>query len=581
MPSEMEFVNYKEFVESLPETESPDSADKSVISNPTDGPRSMPGSASALTEAATEADLVAGNDIEILVNGKRKKLPAGNVAKRSVQDRLCENDVAIDGKVGYKSVAFVLDYDSSDIYKTDGTHAAYESWHSTDFIDCTGFSSLDVRGCDANIGSVVISVISFFDENHDIVSYANVSGGVTSIVNTHIEVPDNASYFRAVYQDQKIQNPYVRGWLKSGSAFADKSVEPIVSYLKNVVGVDEELAKSTDYTSNTIYNINGGTGSYESWKSTDFINCIGFEKILVKGVEYKVGALTLPVISFFDSDKQFMVGYHTSGGNNQVVNGKEYAVPSGASFFRAITCTNDINDPFARGLISGLVDLEVETQPLKDIINLKIACVGDSLTEGDYGSEPEGTMNIGADTYPTYLHRQLGSDVKNYGKCGYSASMYWSSKVQTIAWSTEKPQVVVIMLGVNGGLTDTLDVDVEPYDNYTDYANTNTGCYCKIIEYINEQLAGKSQIILCKTPYVDSNRRPVYAERAAQANLVIPKIAARYNLPVIDTTELGLSFLNTHVLQPIDGLHFGKFGYSRLGTFIGSQIKKLLSFDFG
>ena len=41
MPSEMEFVNYKEFVESLPETESLDSADKSVISNPTNGPRSM------------------------------------------------------------------------------------------------------------------------------------------------------------------------------------------------------------------------------------------------------------------------------------------------------------------------------------------------------------------------------------------------------------------------------------------------------------------------------------------------------------------------------------------------------------
>lgn len=45
MPSEMEFVNYKEFVESLTETESPDSADKIVISNPTNGPRAVPGSA--------------------------------------------------------------------------------------------------------------------------------------------------------------------------------------------------------------------------------------------------------------------------------------------------------------------------------------------------------------------------------------------------------------------------------------------------------------------------------------------------------------------------------------------------------
>mgnify|MGYP003301621429 CR=1 FL=1 len=54
MPSEMEFVNYKEFVESLPETESPDPADKSVISNPINGPRSVPGSAKDRTTTLTD-----------------------------------------------------------------------------------------------------------------------------------------------------------------------------------------------------------------------------------------------------------------------------------------------------------------------------------------------------------------------------------------------------------------------------------------------------------------------------------------------------------------------------------------------
>jgi hypothetical protein len=50
-------------------------------------------------------------------------------------------------------------------------------------------------------------------------------------------------------------------------------------------------------------------------------------------------------------------------------------------------------------------------------------------------------------------------------------------------------------------------------------------------------------------------------------------------LPYVDTFgELGLSHLNTGVLQPIDGLHFGVDGYSRLGTFIGSKIKSLMSY---
>ena len=42
MPSEMEFVNFKDFVDSLTETENPTSADKGVVSNSVDGPRSVP-----------------------------------------------------------------------------------------------------------------------------------------------------------------------------------------------------------------------------------------------------------------------------------------------------------------------------------------------------------------------------------------------------------------------------------------------------------------------------------------------------------------------------------------------------------
>ena len=88
MATEMEFVNYKEFVAGLPETENPTATDKQVVCNETDGPRATPGAANGLSEEATEADLAAGNYIEVLVNGKKKKLHAEDVAKRSVQDKL-------------------------------------------------------------------------------------------------------------------------------------------------------------------------------------------------------------------------------------------------------------------------------------------------------------------------------------------------------------------------------------------------------------------------------------------------------------------------------------------------------------
>ena len=87
MPSEMEFVNYKDFVKNLTETESPTSADKFVVSNPTNGPRSMPGSAKGFSTAATEDDLVAGNYFTLDVVGGKKKLPADIVSACKIIDR--------------------------------------------------------------------------------------------------------------------------------------------------------------------------------------------------------------------------------------------------------------------------------------------------------------------------------------------------------------------------------------------------------------------------------------------------------------------------------------------------------------
>ena len=37
-----------------------------------------------------------------------------------------------------------------------------------------------------------------------------------------------------------------------------------------------------------------------------------------------------------------------------------------------------------------------------------ILCIGDSLTEGDYGSEPEGTANVHPEGYPYFLEKYLG-----------------------------------------------------------------------------------------------------------------------------------------------------------------------------
>ena len=156
MPSEMEFVNYKEFVKNLTETESPTSADKVVVSNPTNGPRSMPGSANALTETATEADLVVGNNIEIIVGGKKKKLSAEFVAKRSIQNKV-RYEVSKELGVDIADYTLTLHYF---IPSYAASPQANNAWCYSSNIDLKAGETIYVRGSGTGTNVAMISSVS-------------------------------------------------------------------------------------------------------------------------------------------------------------------------------------------------------------------------------------------------------------------------------------------------------------------------------------------------------------------------------------------------------------------------------------
>lgn len=56
---------------------------------------------------------------------------------------------------------------------------------------------------------------------------------------------------------------------------------------------------------------------------------------------------------------------------------------------------------------------------------MKIICMGDSLTEGDYGLPGQsGIANIQPESYPYFLAKHTGWTVVNAGRCGYRATDY-------------------------------------------------------------------------------------------------------------------------------------------------------------
>ena len=257
------------------------------------------------------------------------------------------------------------------------------------------------------------------------------------------------------------------------------------------------------------------------------------------------------------------------------------------AYFRNIT----INDTIVDGIIKEvflysasvtgseivkLIDADIITlltPEYKQLGNGNILCIGDSLTAGVYASDEL----VHSENYPYYMKNLINNTIINKGMPGYSASMYWNNNVlQNVDFTNVKH--IIIMLGTNGGLTDTLDTDVFPYEDYSDYATTKTGCYCKIIEYCMEH-APDAEIYLCTTPFFNKDLQPNFAPPTTpNANIVIPKIAEYYHFSMIDVRNgMGVNEKNTLYFQS-DGLHGDAKFYQKLGTFIGSQIKAKASY---
>ena len=176
-----------------------------------------------------------------------------------------------------------------------------------------------------------------------------------------------------------------------------------------------------------------------------------------------------------------------------------------------------------------------------------VLCCGDSLTAGNCYINGYGGNAIDQN-YPRMLGRMLDCNVKNGGDSGASTSQWYNNKMPT--YTLTDYDTFIIWLGTNGGLTDTLATDVDPYVDYNDFATTETGYYCKIIAKIKD-LNPDAMIVLIN----------VYATSGdlAETNLTIEHIAQKYSLPVVDVSDLTYS-IRPELHGNISNIHLGKAG---------------------
>lgn len=194
-----------------------------------------------------------------------------------------------------------------------------------------------------------------------------------------------------------------------------------------------------------------------------------------------------------------------------------------------------------------------------------VSCFGDSLTASVvYTGELEGghyTTRSAYKKYPQILGDKIGAEYESVATGGCNASDWWSSFADRIIEKTN--QLVVVYLGTNGGLTETVDTDAVG-DDYSSYADTNTGNYCKIVK---KALDVGARVLLVKIHHGGGTGGAQVTNRA------IDDVAERFNVAVVDVPFLDdLKYHSYPDGTGYNDLHYNDLGYS---AFADSLIKNV------
>lgn len=188
-----------------------------------------------------------------------------------------------------------------------------------------------------------------------------------------------------------------------------------------------------------------------------------------------------------------------------------------------------------------------------------VICIGDSVTQG-VGSHPLGEKAYEY-SYPTRLAKMTDWTIENAGFGGITSLGWWQNKFANYDFA--RYQLAIIELGYNGGLSDTLDTDCAG-DDYTAYADTNTGAYCKIIEGIKAANPNALIVLIISSAMQTSD----------DTYKVIGDIGEKYSLPVINLTDPTYIDLNVPEYHDNAGdyVHFNALGYIAKAKFIHAEL---------
>lgn len=194
-----------------------------------------------------------------------------------------------------------------------------------------------------------------------------------------------------------------------------------------------------------------------------------------------------------------------------------------------------------------------------------ITCIGDSLTYGQVYTRrtPTSESRQAKRPYPKVLAELCGAEYEILANSGDTSQQAWNRWNSSIVDKVNN--INIVYLGTNGGLTDTITTDCPSDGAIDDYADTNTGCYGKILKKIYD--LGQKAILI--KIYDTSGDLTV-------TNSVIEQFGEMFNFPVVDAIELGPLYR----MCPLNhseygGVHYNDIGYSVFANILINKINAL------
>lgn len=176
-----------------------------------------------------------------------------------------------------------------------------------------------------------------------------------------------------------------------------------------------------------------------------------------------------------------------------------------------------------------------------------ISCIGDSLTEGDYGIfGKSGIANVQKENYPYFLAELTGAKVHNFGKCGFTSTSYRKYYEEGTVNIKGSEQTAVLIRMSKRTETETMI-------------------------YLSKCAVETHR----KPKFIFAHRRMLQkTARVEKAVRFVRKYAFEYGFKTIKVAECTDFNDDTEsIMQPNDGLHFGAAGYKKLAEFIASNLQ--------